>query len=713
MTPDAGSARHTIAVDTGGTFTDLVLADERTILGLHKAPTTPGELFTGIEEALKGAAAGQGLALEELLARTAIFVYSTTHSTNAILQGKVARTAFLTTRGHPDILLYKEGGKEQVHNWAMPFPKPYVPRSLTFEVTERILSDGGVAIPLDEDEVRRVARRLADLGIEAVGVCLLWSVVNPEHELSIARILEESLPGVEVSLGHRVNRIIREYRRASATVIDASLKPLMRRHLQDIDTRLRALGFRGEPLMVTHVSGGVLHLGQMMERPLQTIDSGPALAPVAGIVFDRAEPLTANRDLLVVDTGGTSFDASLVISGRIAYTREKWFGPRWTGHMTGLPAVDTRSIGAGGGSIAYVDAGGLLHVGPESAGAQPGPAAYGRGGTRPTVTDAALVLGYIDPDDFLGGRMRLDLAAAREAVETQLARPLGVTPEAAAESVLVVASEAMRGLLTDLTVAQGRDARECLMVAGGGAAGLNIAYIAREAGVRQVLLPKLAAGLSAVGGLFSDIMALFPRGCHTVTSSFDFDAVNAALAEIDRDIDDFFAEIPEGQVLQRLRSFGCEARYEQEMWEIDVDIGDRPRFGGEAALARLHADFDARHLDLFATQQPGAPIEVITWRGEARVVRPKPALAAAGATPVGAGAGETTARPAAWRDAVFGGKAVRTPVYRGDSLVPGQRIEGPAIISETTTTLVLIPGSSVLVRPSHYLLDVGDEPLAG
>ncbi|MBM3344917.1 MAG: hydantoinase/oxoprolinase family protein [Betaproteobacteria bacterium] len=703
MTGRAEKRRYTIAVDTGGTFTDLVLADQHQILGLYKALTTPGDLLRGLTTALEAAAAAHRMSTGQLLEQTSIFIYSTTHSTNAILEGKVARTAFLTTRGHPDILLYKEGGKDQMHNWAMPFPKPYVPRRLTFEITERVTSSGTVAIALDEREVRKVVDRLAELQVEAVGVCLLWSSLNPEHELRIAAILEEHLPGVEYSLGHRVNRIIREYRRASATVIDASLKPLMRHHLNDMDSRLRALGFRGEPLMVTHVSGGVLHLDQMLERPLQTIDSGPALAPIAGIVFDRAEPATTSPDLLVIDTGGTSFDASLIVSGQVAYTREKWFGPRWTGHMTGLPAVDTKSIGAGGGSIAYVDAGGLLHVGPESAGADPGPVAYGRGGTEPTVTDAALVLGYLDSADFLGGAMPLDRDAARAAVVEHLARPLGVSAEQAAEAVLAIVSEAMRGLLGDLTVSQGKDARECVIVAGGGAAGLNVVRIAREAGIRQVLLPKLAAGLSAVGGLYSDIMAVFSRGHYALTSDFGYTGVNSVLKDLDREISEFLAGIDHPG--ERTRRFLCEARYEQEMWEIEVLLGKTPVFDGQSDLARLHAEFDARHLELFATQQPGAPIEVITWRGEARVIRPKPVLSDLGAA--GRGTESGAAVPRSRRTAYFDGRPIDTPVYHGADLAPGARIVGPAIVSEPTTTIVLDPGCTAVVRPAHYLIEIG------
>jgi N-methylhydantoinase A len=694
-------ATFTISIDTGGTFTDLVLADHQSILGLYKASTTYPELFEGISAAIKVAADAQGMTVRELLERTSVFSYSTTHSTNAIIKGTTARTAFLTTRGHRDILLYKEGGKDQVYNWVIPFPEPYIPRNLTFELTERVLAEGDVAVPLDEAEVRRVLARLRDLEVEAVAVCLLWAPMEPAHELRVAELIEEMLPGVDYSLSHRVNRITREYRRASATAIDASLKPLMRDHLRSLDRQLRGLGFEGQPLMVTHVTGGVLHLGQMVERPIQTVDSGPALAPVAGIELDAAEPGLEHDGVLVVDTGGTSFDASLILDGRVAYTREKWLGPKWYGAMTGLPAVDTQSIGAGGGSIASVDAGGLLHVGPDSAGSDPGPVAYGRGGTEPTVTDAALVLGLIDPENFLGGRMRLDRDAAREVIAAKLGEPLRMSPEECAEAVLVVASEQMRGLLVDLTVSQGRDARRCKMIAGGGAAGLNIVRIARELEIAHLVIPKMAGGLSALGGQFADITMTFSHAHYTKSSEFDFAGVNDSLREIDAGLDSFFAEVQYPG--EQRRRFGCEARYDQQIWEIDVDLGQQDTFGDEAAVGELKAAFDRNHDRLFAVDQPESPIEILTWRGEARVIRAKPALAARG--PRASGGGQAVA--SATRPVFFGGEELDTPVYRAADIEPGAMIVGPAILEEDTTSIVLDAGSSAVAKDSHYLVSVG------
>lgn len=689
---------NTITVDTGGTFTDIVLADEEKILGLYKAATTPGDVFGGVGAALELAAAELGVELSALLGTTSNFIYSTTHATNAILQGKTARTAFLTTEGHPDILVYREGGKSHPLNIAMSSPEPYVPRSLTFELRERVLSDGSIHVPLDEARVLEVIARLKELKVEAVGVCLLWSVENPSHEQRVGELLARHMPEAEVTLSHRINRIGREYRRASATVIDVSLKRLMRGHLTDIDQRLRALGFRGVPLMVTHLSGGVQRLEEACEYPIHAVDSGPALAPVAGLSYAAAEPGRGERDLIVVDAGGTSFDVSPTRGGRIIHTREKWLGPRWTGHMTGLPAVDTRSIAAGGGSIASVDSGGLLRVGPESAGAVPGPACYGRGGDRPTVTDAAIVLGYIDPAFFLGGRMSLQADLAHAAIERDVAVPLGLSVEAAAEAVMELYSERLRAFIADLTIAQGLDPREALLVAGGGSAGLNIVSVARELGIPQVLAPSLAAGLSATGGHYSDVVATFTRSLATSTKGFDFTRVNNALDEIGKEADAFLARLDDAP--QSSRELICEARYSNQLWEIDLHLGDRRRFEDEAATADLQHRFDELHEAVFAVRHPGEPVEILNWRVDLRVHRPKPELSVRTASQGMAGGHEM-------RSIWSGRRRIDAQVHRADDLRLGDEITGPAIIEEPTTTIIVPPGARASVRPSHYLIDVG------
>jgi N-methylhydantoinase A len=689
---------YTITMDTGGTFSDLVLADDERVLGLYKAPTTPRDIFAGVLDAITLAADDRGLTPRGLLSETGTFIYSTTQSTNAILTGATARTAFVTTEGHRDILVYREGGKQDPLNIAVPYPEPYVPRELTFELCERILADGSVAIGLEDSAIDELVDRLAELEVEAVGVCLLWSVVEPAHELRVGARIRERLPGVEVTLSHELNPIIREYRRASATVIDASIKPLMRSHLRDVDLRLREHGFRGAPLMVTHLSGGVLSMDDMSDIPIHSVDSGPALAPVAGLAYAAALDIDGDMDVVVVDAGGTSFDVSATRDRQVIYSREKWLGPVWTGHMTGLPAVDTRSVGAGGGSVALVDAGGLLTVGPQSAGADPGPACYGRGGREATVTDAAVVLGYIDPSFFLGGRMKLDAALAAEAVKRGVAEPLDLGTVEAAAAIMTVFTENIRAFLAETMVTNGIDPRRSVLVAGGGAAGLNIVRVARELEAPQVLVPLMAAGLSAVGGQYSDIVASFSMGCRTLSDAFAFERVNSTLAVLDAQIDHFLARAGAGPG-SATREFFCEARYAHQVWELNVALGDRRSFADDADVAELHGRFDRLHQSVFAVNHPSAVLEAITWRGDARVARPKPGLAER------AGPG-TTGEGVATRQLVLDADPLEVAIHQGGSLTAGCVLDGPVVIEEPTTTIVVPERARVTVHGAAYLIDV-------
>ena len=404
------------AVDVGGTFSDLVVEDGG-VFHAFKASTTPRDPVAGVLDALSLAAEHFRQSRAALLGRGSIFVHATTRALNAVLTGTTARTAFLTTEGHPDILLFREGGRADLFDYTKPFPDPYVPRALTFEVAERIWSDGRVIKGLDEAALAAVVERLIAVEVEAVGVCLLWSIVNPIHELRVGAILRERLPGIPVTLSHQLNPILREYRRASSTCIDASLKPVMGPYLRDLDARLRSAGFAGRILGVTS-QGGVVETEFLAAAPIHALNSGPSLAPLAGQRYAEVE--AGSDTAIVTDSGGTSYDVSFVRRGAIPWTGESWIGSPFGGHMVGFPAVEVTCIGAGGGSIAKVDDAGLLAVGPESAGAEPGPVCYRRGGTRPTVTDAALALGYLDARRFLGGRMALDSDAARAAIDREV-----------------------------------------------------------------------------------------------------------------------------------------------------------------------------------------------------------------------------------------------------------------------------------------------------
>jgi N-methylhydantoinase A len=672
-----------VAVDTGGTFTDLVL-DEGGTLRLFKSPTTPRDPIRGVLDVLSVAADSLGTDLAELLGRVELFVHGTTHATNAVLTYTTARTAFLTTKGHPDILLFREGGRVRPFDFTRRYPDPYIPRALTFEVPERVGSAGEIVTALDEAATANLIGRLAEREVEAVAVCLLWSTVNPVHELRVGELLEQNLPGVPYTLSHALNPSLREYRRAASAAIDASLKPLMTRYLASLEQRLRDAGLKGRLLVVT-ASGGVLDAETMAAAPIHSINSGPSMAPVAGRYYaDReADATTA----VIADTGGTSYDVGLVRHGRIPWTRESWLGRQYESDLTGFPSVDVKSIGAGGGSIAWVDEGGLLRVGPGSAGADPGPACYARGGVHPTVTDAAVVLGYIDPGYFLGGAIALDGHAARQAIERDIGAPLNLTAEDAAIAVLRLATEHMVRAIEDITLGRGIDPRDTVLVAGGGAAGINAVAIAKRLGCARVVLPDLGAALSAVGALISDLTAEYGATFRARSDAFDLVAATAALGELD-DRCRRFAEGPGAGAVATRIEFAAEARYPGQVWELEVPLRG-PRFETNADVAALAGDFHDHHMDVFATCDRNSPIEVIGWRARVQCQLDETTQVAAAAPSTGA------ARPAATRLAWFAGHPdpLETTVRSLHAIAVGEELAGPAIVESPVTTIVIEPGA--------------------
>ena len=575
--------------------------------------------------------------------------------------------------------MIREGGRIEPFNFTVPYPEPYVPRALTFEIPERIGADGEVVKPLDEAGVLRMIEQLREKRVEAVGVCLLWSIANPAHERRVGELLAAHLPAVACTLSHQLNPTLREYRRASSTCIDASLKPLMRGYLHGLKGRLRDAGFAGRVLMVTS-QGGIMDADDVAEAPIHSIGSGPAMAPVAGRHYAALD--AASDTAIVADTGGTSYDVSLVRQGRIPWTRETWLGQRFRGHMTGFPSVDVKSIGAGGGSIAWVDAGGLLHCGPESAGSRPGPACYGAGGSAPTVTDCALLLGYIDPAFFLGGAMQLDEATARLALQNDVASKLGLGIEEAAAAVLALATEKMVGAIEEITINQGIDPRSAVLIGGGGAAGLNAVAVARRLGCSRVVIPETGAALSAAGALMSDLAAEYGRMAFAASERFDAAAINAVLAGLEAQCRAFIEGPGQGSLEQRI-DYTVEARYPHQIWEIEVPLRvDRFRTGDD--LRTLVADFHETHRQIFEISDPGSAIELVTWRAR---VRCRLREGGAGRLAAGAEARIESGRRVYFADAGW----VEAKVRRFEA-VEGE-IVGPAIIESSFTTVVVDPGA--------------------
>ena len=671
------------ACDTGGTFTDLIVEDDAGALTMYKAPTTPSDPVQGVLHALELAAEDRGRSLAELLAAGDMLIHGTTHAINAVITGNTAKTAFLTTAGHPDILVLREGGRIEPFNFKVPYPEPYIPRELTFEVPERVDGSGNISTPLDEKSVLQTIEQLKKTDIEAVAVCFLWSIANPAHEDRVGELLTEHLPSVPFSLSHVLNPALREYRRASATAIDASLKPLMETYLGSLTERLSAAGFAGRTLVLTS-QGGMIDAAELAAEPIHALNSGPSMAPIAGRQYAEAECDEPNA--IIADTGGTTFDVSLVRRGRIPRTRETWLGQPFRGHMTGFPSIDIKSVGAGGGSIATVDDGGILHVGPRSAGAVPGPVCYGAGGTEPTLTDACLVLGYLDPDFFLGGSMKLDLGAAERVIDDVIAGPLGLGRDEAAAAIVSVATENMVQAISEITVNQGIDPADAVLIGGGGAAGLNCTFIARRLGCPRVLIPETGAGLSAYGAMMSDLTSEYRSMFYTTSAEWNPDGVNDVLAGLEARCRAFI-DGPGADATEHRIEFAVEARYASQVWEIEVPLAGN-RFDGPADLEKLVTDFHAAHQEVFAINDPDSIVEFVGWTAAVgcRLRDTKGGRLQSGAAEV---------KPSDHRKVYFEGEGqLESAIYTLETLESGKIMPGPAIIETPFTTIVVDPSAS-------------------
>ena len=690
MAEPCAAAGYRVCIDIGGTFTDCVVADGDRSLRIVKTPSTPAAFEQGFMNALALAAEGYRLTLPDFLARVERIVHGTTVSTNALLEGKHATVGLICTHGFRDILTLREAPRKPPFHWRLSYPAPFVPRVRTRAVRGRIDAAGAERAALEDADVLAAVEDFRKLGVDAVAVCLLWSVVNGTHETRVGEIVRDAWPEVPVTLSHRLNPIAREYRRAVSAAIDAALRPVVSAYVQALDRGLRESGYRNE-LMIANCLGGMMPPDEIAARPIYSVMSGPTLAPVA------ARRLADAPDLVVVDMGGTSFDVSAVRDGQLVVSPEAMLTEF---DMLGIPKVDVRSVGAGGGSIAHVDAGGLLRVGPESAGADPGPACYGLGGTRPTVTDADVVLGIIDPDYFLGGRMRLDREAAETAVGT-IADALGIELAAAARAIASTVDHTMIAAIEDITVKEGIDPRESDFVAGGGATAVHMGQMARVLGIRGYMVPKFCAGLSAFGGLISDIVWEETATLVTDAARFDRDGVNRVLAALIARGRAFLKRAGIADASQRFE-YAYLGRYQYQSWEIEVPFvareGARANGMREGALAAgdvaaLADGFHRMHERIYTIKNEEDLVEFTTWK--VRAIGPAAAELAPAA---GAARAATAAQPRGWREVHLPGRdgTNTLPVYRGDDLGPGATIAGPTIVEEATTT-VLVPEDATAV----------------
>ncbi len=672
MTESSAAPGCRIAVDIGGTFTDLVLLEDGLATATVKTPTTPDDPSEGVES-------GVVRLLEERSAKgVGELVHGTTLVSNALIERKGAVTGMVTTRGFRDVL---EIGREQrydLYDLFLEMPEPLAPRARRWELNERVLADGSVDTPIDREELRRLAREAREAGVEALAICLLHAYRHPEHELAALEVLREELPDVPLALSSEVAPELGEYVRASTTVANAYVLPLIDRYLGLLEGRLARLEIEA-PLHVMLSSGGLASVDTARRFPVRLCESGPAAGVLSAGFWGSRVGLDP---LLAFDMGGTTAKACLIEGGAPLVAREHEmarvyrFAPG-SGLPIREPVIDLIEIGAGGGSIARVGAFGLPEVGPESASGVPGPACYGRGGTEPTVTDADLLLGYLDPGRFLGGEMPLDVEAARTALG-KLADGIGVSVEEAAVAVHRVVNENMAAAARMHATERGRDLRKCALVATGGAGPVHAWGVARSLGVRTLVFPPLAGVASALGMLTATRSFDFVRSAPSPLSEVDWDSTNALIGELVAEGRALVARAG-GEPAEMTVSLGADVRHRGQGDTIAVPLGEA--LAGDPA-DQVEAAFADAYVGMYGRRPPGVEPEVLSWR--VRVSSPSPRVAAGDR--VGAATGERRRRPI-WSPE--GGGMVEAAVVERTSLAPGDVVEGPAVVQEDESTVVI------------------------
>ncbi|KDN23258.1 hydantoinase/oxoprolinase family protein [Amycolatopsis rifamycinica] len=666
-----------IGVDIGGTFTDLCAVDETGIVAVGKVLTTHDEPARAVEEGLAALLPDLG-AVEQV-------VHGTTLVTNALIERKGARTALLATAGFRDVLEMRREHRYELYDLRLELPSPLVPRHLRFDVPERILADGSVHIGLDEEYVARLGRELAARGIEAVAVCFLHAFTNPAHERRAGEILAEVAPSLRVALSSDVVPEIREFERASTTVANVYVQDLTERYLRDLEQRLHRLGITRAPHIMLS-NGGLATVDTAARHPIRILESGPAGGALAAAAVGP-------DDLLAFDMGGTTAKLCLIAGGAPLVTHEFEVDRKYrlrpgSGLPVRVPVTDLIEIGVGGGSIARIDALGLLTVGPDSAGSEPGPVCYGRGGTEPTVTDADLVLGYLDPGYFLGGGMRLAAEAARAALREKIADPLGVGVEEAAWGIHTSVNEDMANAARVHAVERGQDPAKLPMYTFGGAGPVHGAGVARALGAPSVVAPPAAGVLSAAGFLTAPLAFDFVRSARAAVHDLTRGQVEALFAEMEAEGTALLAKSGVDEVTHRRIA---EMRYAGQGYEIRVPVPDGPWPG------TLIDEFTRTYRALYRRTGPEVGVEVLNWRVVSSGPKPEVALRLP-AQPTG-NARKGTRQ--AWFPATGG--FVDTTVFDRYRLAPGTRVDGPAIVEERESTVVVPPGAHCVVRDDGAL----------
>lgn len=683
---------YKLGIDVGGTFTDVV-ATNGAGLFTGKVSSRPADEARSVIEAVEAVAAHYKQSVPELLANTAHIVLGTTVVTNAMLEYKGVKTGLITTEGFRDILEIRRGYKESLFDLHLPAPFPIARRRHRKGVPERIDANGNVLVPLDEQQVRRAVRELKAEGIEAIAVCLLFSFVNDAHEKRIRAIIEEEHAECFVTLSSQVLPQIREFERVSTSIVNAYTSPMLKKYLHKLQQKLHESGFRGD-LLVMQSNGGVMDVRYSEEHGVDAVLSGPSGGVVAAMWTGQR---SGYRNLMTADMGGTSYDVCLIHEGKPQVGVDNWISR----YRIAVPLVDIHTIGSGGGSIAWVDEGGALRVGPESAGAYPGPACYGRGGTRPTVTDANLVLGYMDPARFLGGSMKLDRDAAMRAMEEHLAKPLGISPLEAAIGIFRIANNDMSNALRYISVSRGRDPRDYALMAFGGAGAIHAGVQAIDVGIKTVLVPRRASVLSALGGLVADFKVSRIQSFVRDAASVNLDEFNALFLKMQADAEKLLPQSDDMRIDRYV-----DVRYEGQVQEVIVPVHTRTRRITEVNLARAVRDFHDLHEQLYAHKRPDQPVQIVSLRLELVGAREELAAAAQKFDMEDPAQALVATRQVYFEKIGF----VEAPIYDGRRIRPGNLIAGPAVIHEPDTTIVVCKGQEAMLdQYETYVIEVVNE----
>lgn len=678
---------YRIGIDVGGTFTDFVLVRRDGSIRLSKNPTTPRDQSEGVMNGIDELARGEHLTLGELLSETAVIVHGTTTADNTMIEMSGAVTGLITTQGHRDEIELRRGYKEDIWDPALPPPPPIAQRRRRIGVPERLDFEGNVLVPLDEEAVRVALRRLQKLGLQSLAVVFMFSFINPQHERRVREIAQEECPGLSVSLSHEVMPSAPEFERTSTTLVNAYVAPKIELYLGRLVQALGAAGYQHE-LLVMQSNGGIMTPEYIVRRPVTVLSSGPTGGVIAACTVAGAAKV---NDFVCADMGGTSYDVCLIRGGQ----PEIKSGWNWHHrYLVGLPMVDVQSIGAGGGSIASVVAG-SLQVGPKSAGAEPGPICYDRGGTAPTVTDANLLLGYLNPDDFCGGTMHLRTAGVREAVAEQIGEPLGLDAIGAAHGIFRLVNANMANAIRRISATRGVDPRGLTMVVYGGNGPVHATAQAEELGIKTVLVPKTSPAFSALGLLLSDHVIDELRAYITPIGRADVERVNELFAQMEQAARAVLAARHGARKRIELRRF-ANLCYPGQTFDIAVPIASRNGHLTPRELATTVERFHALHEELHTYASRDEEPILRSVRLTAVGITDKPQIPTFG---------RSSARPPVKgrRKAYFGGRFVVTPIYDGPSMRASQRVKGPAIIEEPFTTIVVHPRQvATLDRHGNY-----------